>query len=87
MRQSILFFDIDGTLLSDKTGKIPDSALQHRNSRLLPMSSRKLGETLSKSSQRKVLRRRNRMRSRTAPQYASSSKPGKKFFRRILTRP
>ena len=25
MRQSILFFDIDGTLLSDKTGKIPDS--------------------------------------------------------------
>ena len=28
MRQSILFFDIDGTLLSDKTGKIPDSALE-----------------------------------------------------------
>lgn len=27
MKRSILFFDIDGTLLSEKTGKIPDSAL------------------------------------------------------------
>ena len=28
MKRSILFFDIDGTLLSDTTGKIPDSALR-----------------------------------------------------------
>ena len=28
MKRAILFFDIDGTLLSDETGKIPDSTLQ-----------------------------------------------------------
>ena len=28
MKKSVLFFDIDGTLLSEKTGKIPESAVQ-----------------------------------------------------------
>ena len=37
MKKSVLFFDIDGTLLSEKTGKIPESAVQALQERLVEL--------------------------------------------------